>query len=239
MELTFEDFKKRAQDESLSKWEKIGFPNIYREGIEERIFEDVSTKLNLTDAKRILDIGCGCSDLVEKMISFSSKKGIELFLNDSNEMLSNIKLNDRFENIKFLPGMFPEETKSFQIERKSFDAILVYSVIQYVFNNQSLFGFIHECVKLLNSGGRLLIGDIPNFNAKDRFLNSNEANSFLVNDMKYSIEINHENIDRFDDSLILAILMRFRNFGCETYLLPQLSGLPFANRREDILIIKR
>jgi hypothetical protein len=37
---------------------------------------------------------------------------------------------------------------------------------------------------------------------------------------------------------LIAIPQRYKNFGFETYLLPQDERLPLSNRREDILIIK-
>jgi hypothetical protein len=46
-----------------------------------------------------------------------------------------------------------------------------------------------------------------------------------------------EGKERMDDSVVMSILSRFRNFGYETYLLPQDNRLPFANSREDILIV--
>ena len=42
----FEDFKNLANDPSLSKYEKIGFPDSYRAGKEEAIFHDILSKLN-------------------------------------------------------------------------------------------------------------------------------------------------------------------------------------------------
>ena len=44
--------------------------------------------------------------------------------------------------------------------------------------------------------------------------------------------------DKIDDSLVFAILNRYRNAGFETYLLEQPTDLPMGNRREDILIVK-
>jgi hypothetical protein len=50
----------------------------------------------------------------------------------------------------------------------------------------------------------------------------------------------HENLNqKMDDTVIFSLMMRLRKFGCETYLLPQNPDLPMANRREDILIVKR
>jgi len=44
MEYTFNDFKERAKDKTLSKWEIIGFPDSYRKGVESLIFNDISMK---------------------------------------------------------------------------------------------------------------------------------------------------------------------------------------------------
>jgi hypothetical protein len=43
---------------------------------------------------------------------------------------------------------------------------------------------------------------------------------------------------KIDDGVVFGILQRYRNFGFDTYLLPQNDNLPIANRREDILIKK-
>jgi trans-aconitate methyltransferase len=72
MEFTFDNFKERANDKNLSKWEKIGFPDSYRKGFEELIFEDISSKVKIKDANYILDIGCGCSELVEQFMSYEN-----------------------------------------------------------------------------------------------------------------------------------------------------------------------
>src|SRR5665213_3236592 len=44
-DLTFEDFRRLAKDDTLSSFEKIGFPNAYREGKETTIFADIVRKL--------------------------------------------------------------------------------------------------------------------------------------------------------------------------------------------------
>lgn len=61
--LTFDDFRRMANDNSLSCYEKIGFPDSYRQGKEKYIFEDILDKLPGldTEGKIILDIGPGCS----------------------------------------------------------------------------------------------------------------------------------------------------------------------------------
>jgi 2-polyprenyl-3-methyl-5-hydroxy-6-metoxy-1,4-benzoquinol methylase len=239
MEFSFDDFKRRANNSELSKWEKIGFPDSYRNGIEKQIFEDIKLKLNLEDSKMILDIGCGCSELVEHMIQYSDTQEKSLFLVDSSEMLLNIDNSTLGNNIHLVPGCFPDDNVKTKLSTESFDAILVYSVLQYIFIEQSIFSFIHECLKLLKPGGRLLLGDIPNFQSRERFLDSAKGREFLSNTVQNTINLEHANEERIDDSIIMSIMLRFRKFGCETYLVPQPMNLPFANRREDILIIKR
>ena len=41
-----------------------------------------------------------------------------------------------------------------------------------------------------------------------------------------------------DDSAVFGLLNRARTQGFHAWVLPQQSKLPFANRREDILIVK-
>lgn len=241
MEFTFDDFRKRATDKRLSKWEKIGFPDSYRSGVEKLIFQDICNKTDMNKAATILDIGCGCSELVDYFVAMANENKQALFLVDSAEMLENISNASITDYVHLIPGRFPDKEVLAKLEEASFDVIVVYSVIQYVFIDQSIFGFIHECIRLLKSGGRLLIGDIPNFQARERFLDSNEGKAFAANlhQTNNGINILHENAERIDDSVIMSILLRYRQFGCETYLLKQNNNLPFSNRREDILIIKR
>ena len=104
------------------------------------------------------------------------------------------------------------------------------------------FYFIDEAVKLLNDGGRLLIGDIPNISKRNRFFASNTGLKFHQNFTKTNTspeyEFNTLIEDKIDDSLVFAILSRYRNAGFEAYLLEQPINLPMRNRREDILIVK-
>ena len=95
MELNFDGFKERAKDDTLSKWEKIGFPDSYRKGNEREIFTDISNKLDLKQKGiKILDIGCGCSDLVEYFIDNDNNREIYLYqffkiITESKGIISN------------------------------------------------------------------------------------------------------------------------------------------------------
>jgi hypothetical protein len=104
------------------------------------------------------------------------------------------------------------------------------------------FYFIDAAVKLLNDGGRFLIGDIPNISKRNRFFASNTGlkfhQSFTKTATNPEYEFNTLIEDKIDDSLVYAILNRYRSAGFETYLLEQPASLPMSNRREDILIVK-
>ena len=237
MEWNFDDFKNRAKDNKLTPSEKVGFPESYRKGKEPLILEDIIQKTNLSANQRVLDIGCGCSDLTDLLKRYCEENEINLYLNDSHEMLSQLNFSNS-KNIKLIPGKFPDilDNKPFE---KNFDVILIYSVIQYVFNDGNMYSFIHKCLSILNKGGVILIGDIPNISSRDRFIKSDEGKKFLKSKQEdTNIKIIHQNHERIDDSIILSLIQRFRNFDCETYLLPQPNNLPFGNRREDIIIKK-
>lgn len=238
-ELTFEDFQKLAIEKNLSLPEKIGFPRSYREGYYDAILQDIFTKLpfNTETKKVILDIGCGCDVLTHQIINVCKKQKHTLLLNDSKEMLDNLPKN---KYPKLIPGKFPLEHPTLKKYKGKIDYILCYSVIFYVFANDNIYQFIHEAIDLLKHDGRMLIGDIPNFDKRNRFLNSAEGKAFLKNQKKIKGSTAHENLNqKMDDTVIFSLMMRLRKFGCETYLLPQNPDLPMANRREDILIVKR
>jgi SAM-dependent methyltransferase len=240
--LSFEDFKKLAKDDSLSVYQKIGFPDEYRKGKEKLIFDDIITKLGVTNAggKVFLDIGCGCSDLVKYIIENSLEQDYKLLLVDSSEMLDLIPAESNME--KF-PGYFPDQTGTLVDQYMGkVDYIVCYSIFHYVFYNSCIFKFLDIATSMLKPGGKLLIGDIPNISKRKRFFSSDQGIKFHQ-DFTGTDEIpvvKHMIIEptQVDDGVIFGILQRYRNFGLETYLLPQPKNLPMGNRREDILIEK-
>jgi len=244
-ELKFEDFKKLANNPKLSQYEKIGFPNSYREGKNRAIVEDINSKLPMSSTKNkiVVDIGCGCSELVQELIRVCKKNHHKLILIDSEEML---KLVPNSKNVIKLSGYFPEIPGLFEKYLNKVDYILSYSVLHYVFTESSIFDFIHKAIGLLKNGGSFLIGDIPNISKRRRFLQSAEGRNFQNNysrlnkrDLNKGWTFYDDDSQKIDDATIFLILSRFRSFNCETYLMPQKDNLPMANRREDILIVKR
>lgn len=238
-ELTFDDFKKMAANPSLSGSEKIGFPDSYRKGYSKAILEDIYTKLPIdkTQNKVIIDIGSGCDELTFELIDICKKNNHTLVLIDSDEMLANIPDS---KSVVKIGGKFPFSNNELKDYIGKTDYVLCYSVLFYVFANDNLYLFLHEALNLLKANGKFLIGDIPNIDKRDRFLESEEGKKFLQNSGQVKGSTAHDNRDqKMDDSIVLAIVARLRRFGCEAYVVPQNDNLPMSNRREDILVVKR
>jgi len=239
-DLTFDKFKTLAKDDSLSIYEKIGFYNKFREFYEQIIFEDIISKLTNFKKKNqtIVDIGAGCSKLPIHIIDWCKKQQHTLILIDSKEMLDLLPDEDFIIKI---PGKFPTDFNDFLEDYKGkVDVLLCYSVFHYIYEELPYMAFIDHSVELLAPEGQFLLGDLPNYDKRDRFFNS-------PNGIKFHQENNNTKekpkIDRYairhntiDDAVIFSILTRCRNTGLEAYLLPQNKELPMANRREDILI---
>ncbi|MDQ6765244.1 MAG: class I SAM-dependent methyltransferase [Verrucomicrobiota bacterium] len=241
-ELTFEDFKELARDQSLTAHEKIGFPNSYREGKEEVIFADIRRKLpNLEKAKQVvIDIGAGCSGLAFRMIDWCRLHQHQLVLIDSEEMLAHLP-EEAF--ITKVAGRYPEQCADvFEKFANQANAILCYSVLHYIYAETNLFSFLDKSLSLLAHGGEMLIGDIPNVSMRKRFFSSPRGiqfhKEFTGKDETPEVQFNTINNGKIDDSVLLSLVARARNSGSDAYLLPQSADLPMANRREDLLIQK-
>jgi SAM-dependent methyltransferase len=239
--LTFEDFRRLANDSDLSSYEKIGFPDEYRAKHEKYIYADIINKLKefWGKNKTILDIGCGCSDLPFMLIEKCEKQNNDLILVDSEEMLAH--LPDK-PFMKKIACRFPDCAELLDDYKDSVDIIITYSVMQHVILESNPFNFIDRALDLLKTGGKMLLGDIPNISKRKRFFSSRNGiechRKFTGTDETPRVDFMKIEHERIDDAIIFAILQRYRNSGYETYLLPQGRNLPMANRREDILIVK-
>ncbi len=240
--LTFDDFRKLANDSSLSRHEKVGFPDSYREGKEEDIFRDMRAKLsNLSlPNKKLMEIGPGCSELPVMLAQLCEMSGGELIFIDSEEMLAHLP---QAKHIIKYAGAFPSALGGdFEKWAGKIDVIIAYSVIQYVFTEGNLWGFVDRCLSLLADGGEILFGDVPNITMRKRFFASDAGaashRQYTGRDEKPEVFFNQLEPGQMDDSVVLAILARARAQGFHAWVVPQSSSLPMANRREDILIRK-
>jgi hypothetical protein len=240
-QLDFRKFVDLARDPTLSKYEKIGFPDSYRAGYEAAIFADIRVKLpNLAQPNQaVLDIGPGCSDLPGMLIELCDQAGHELVLVDSHEMLT--LLPDR-PFVRKISGLYPACGGELTSYHERINVILCYSVLQYVVVDADVFDFLDLSMSLLAAGGAMLIGDIPNESMRERFLKSEAGiafrRQFSSAGAPQAGDMDRTGRRKIDDGLVLALLARARAAGAHAYVVEQAPGLPMANRREDILIRK-
>lgn len=240
-DLTFDKFRELASAEGLSHHEKVGFPNEYREGKEESIFADMLSKVHALNVGRptVVEIGPGCSQLPIMLAQHCASNYGQVHFVDSQEMLQHLPDGP---HVHKWPGRYPQIPGLFEALTGNVDAIIAYSVIQYVFAEGNLWEFVDRCLALLKDGGEILLGDIPNVTMRKRFFSSAEGirthQQFTGRNELPSVQFNQLEPARIDDSVVLAILSRARAEGYHAWVVPQGSDLPMANRREDILIRK-
>ena len=228
-----------AKDESLSRYEKVGFPDSYRKDQEEFICQDIVEKLPLlkTQNKIVLDIGPGCSDLPIMLINLCRLNNHRLILVDSEEMLSH--LPDEPFLLK-IAAYYPHCDNLFREYTSEVDVILTYSVLHYIFAESNTWQFLDRSLELMARGGEMLIGDIPNVSKRRRFLSSPSGiafhRKFTRSQEAPKVIFNRIEPRQIDDAVVLGLVARARNQGFDAYVIPQRPDLPMANRREDILI---
>jgi hypothetical protein len=238
--LDYDTFRALAGDPNLSRHEKVGFPDSYRQGKEEAIFRDVVAKLASLQrhGARVIEIGPGCSQLPLMLAGRCAELSSQLWWVDSAEMLA---LLPDAPHIRKVPGRFPQALQAQLHELAgTIDAIVAYSVVQYVFAEGNVFQFLDTCLGLLAHGGELLIADVPNQTMRKRFFASplGEATHkrYTGRDEPPEVFFNRLEPAQMDDSVVLALLARARAQGFHAWVLPQAPDLPMANRREDILV---
>ena len=238
--LDFAAFKELAKDKTLSPHEKIGFPDSYRAEKEAIIFNDIRGKLsNLNKSGQIIvDIGAGCGALAFLLIEECLRNGNTLVLIDSEEMLSHLP-DDRA--LVKIPAYYPNDCQDFLREYHGrADAVLSYSVLHYIFDEGNLFKFLDSTLGLLAVNGECLIGDVPNVSKRKRFFSSPTGIKFHQNFMNTTdpppVEFNRIEAGQIDDAVLISLMLRARQAGFDSYILPQTDSLPMANRREDIFV---
>ena len=241
VDLDYEGFRRLAQNPHLSAHERIGFPDAYREGFEAAILRDILVKLPMIaegEGKLVVDIGPGCAGLPRMLIELCARRGHTLVLADSEEMLA--QLPDVEGVTRKCPGRFPDNRAALaQAAGRPADAILCYSVLQYIFVDSNLFDFMDAVVALLAPQGRALIGDIPNVSKRRRFFASETGQRFHMaftgTSQPPEVAFNLPSPGKIDDAVLMGLMHRAQLAGCDAWLLPQADDLPMANRRDDLL----
>ena len=239
--LGFEDFRAMALDPKLNKYQKIGAHEAFRRDQEDAIFADILGKLPTLHerGRRVIDIGPGCSDLPQMLMRTCAAQGHELFLVDSAEMLS---LLPDGVGVHKVAARFPDCDALLRQHAAGFDVVLVYSVFHYVFQEGNAWDFFDRALSLLAPGGAMLLGDLPNVSKRRRFFSSEAGvkfhQAFMQTQEPPVVDFNRLEPGRIDDSVVLSLLMRARAQGFDAYVVPQSAGLPMANRREDMLVVR-
>lgn len=238
--LTYERFRELARDPTLSASERIGFPDVMRDGYEDAIFANLLANLPALGkaGSKLLDIGIGAGTLAVRLVRHCEENGLALYAVDSSEMLALI--GSPTGTVK-IPGRFPDCLGEITTANgEGFDAIIVYSVLQHVILEANPFDFLDAALGLLRPEGRLLLGDMPNASMLKRFLASEAGIAYHKEYMKTDRppEVDWRAIERgrLDDAAIIGLLSRARAFGFNAWLLPQPATLPFHQRREDLLV---
>lgn len=212
-------------------------------GLEKYILTDIKKKLFLKKKDKLLDIGCGYSQLVKKIIKFTRRSNIELTLCDIKEVIDAIKANIKIKSkIEFVDQHFQD----YHFKGKKFNKILLYSVIHYINKPKQ---FLNKAYNLLESKGLMLIGDIPNIDKKYRFLKSSFGKEFEKKRKKrfdinkltksYSSFLKHTKQNtNINDNFIKWVKINFKKKKAKVFVLKQAKILPYSYTRQDILIKK-
>lgn len=239
--ISFDDYGLRAVDATLSNNEKVGFPDAFRDGHSETIWNDLLQKLPALSRRgtRILDIGCGCGHLPQALIQHALVHDQHLTMIDHPNMLAQL---EHVENVRLVGGQFPGILKTHaDVAESKFDVIVCYSVLQVAAAEMNPFLFADSAVELLAAGGQLIFGDIPNFSKLRRFLANDTGRAFhksyMQTDSDPDVKAFAIDKTRLDDGFILGLLTHLRMGGFEAYVLPQPQSLPLSTRREDVLVI--
>jgi 2-polyprenyl-3-methyl-5-hydroxy-6-metoxy-1,4-benzoquinol methylase len=239
--LGFDSFRDLAIDPKLSENEKIGCATGHREGFGEAIWTAIMAALPALGGRqaRVLDIGPGCAELPRRMIALAEANGHQVTMIDHREMLDQLPVSVAVTRVA---GRFPEDMPRIDQADEGFDVVLAYGVLQSVIIDGNPSFFIDAALDRLRPGGRLLIGDVPNFSKLRRFLTSDAGvahhYAYMRTDQAPEVPAFAAATDRIDDGMLLGFVLRARLAGYDAYLLPQPADLPLANRREDLLIVR-
>lgn len=204
-----------------------------------KIAPEVMKKIELKTTDSLLDIGCNCGD-VTIPLSFMCDK---VTVVDGPGPIARIKRRTSdYNKFTYVEGDFLEV----DIQEK-FDCIIAIGVLLYVNPFEKKVEFIQKALDMLKPGGRLLISDIVNNDRKKRFANSEKGKEVdqayrekfqLFTEEDVAISKHKFEGEFLNDVQLMEVLLKFRERGYETYLLPQSPELPFGYTRDDILIKK-
>jgi 2-polyprenyl-3-methyl-5-hydroxy-6-metoxy-1,4-benzoquinol methylase len=206
---------------------------------ERKIYQDILEKLQLKETDTCLDIGCSVgANLLPLSRKVKHITGIDN-INVINILKNRLKSN----NTLLISGNFL--THDF---KKKYDKIILYSVLHVFKNKKQAYLVVNKILTLLKTGGKILIGDLPNVSLKKKILKSKTGKIF-INKWNKQNRKTHEDIKAqnilaknlnyslvIDDKFIIDLLKYLRKKNLNAYVFPQKKDLPFGHTREDIVI---
>jgi len=227
--ISFDDFRVLASRDGLKPNERIDDPLDLRTGKTDATFADILLKLpRLTERERVVvDIGPGCGAMPWALAAHCRRQAHRLWLIDSPEMLAHLPDTP---GITKIPGKFPDIFGDLGLLIGKADAVLAYSMLHYVFEHDNIWEFFDRALALLASGGRLLLGDVPNWSKRKRMLCA-QGQALPQTDIRDG-EIWPGGLS---DGVLFGLMARATESGFDAYLLPQPPDLPMAERRVDLL----
>lgn len=206
---------------------------------EKLVPKDVMAKLEINAEDSFLDIGCGLGLNLEPI----SKIARVCAACDHPNVIA--KLKEKRGEIK--ADLYSGNFLELDFDR-TYTKILAYSVLPALPDKEALYAFVEKALSLLDTKGRMLLGDLGNSDKKKRFLNSERGKAFQAEWERLCREQNagedaagfqteDDGAVAIDDRFILDLMAFIRTKGFDAYLFDQPSNLPFGNTREDLLVV--
>jgi cyclopropane fatty-acyl-phospholipid synthase-like methyltransferase len=205
--------------------------------LKKRIFRDIRSKIDLKKNDKILDIGCADCEITK----YYKKYTPHIDAIDHKEIVK--KCKKKYNFINFYEGSFLRANNFYN---NKYDKIVAYSVVSCLSNISEFHQFVKKAIRLLNPGGRLLIGDIPNVSKKNRFKKSpfftkidsiwNKKKKIDKNSPFKDLSVDNRLL-KLDDLKLIKIIKKYNSKNTEMYYLNQ-DNLYLSNTRIDLLVKK-
>jgi ubiquinone/menaquinone biosynthesis C-methylase UbiE len=216
-----------------------------------KIFNDINGKMHFTTEDVVLDIGCGNGAIAEFIAPVVKKI---ILLDGAPKMLEFAKQTAKnFTNVEFRLADINKENDFTTLG--NFDKIMCYSVAHYLDNYNRFEALLEEMINAIKPGGRILVGDIPLIDKREKYLQDRKKRIFLnfFSNIKYYVKKTatklitaktkpsadlKDNVS-FNREKIMATIKKLQTENLNLSLVGQQRGLPFFNSREDLLIVKK
>lgn len=210
---------------------------------ERHIAADVIPKMQVAPHHRVLDIGCGSGLLVIPLAQMVE----EVVGLDHPDVVAALGATINLPNITLIGGGFPDTPVP-----GPFDRIVAYSVMQCNPDYASALAFVRAAAQMLADQGRLVIGDIPSSDRRERFRASARGQAFEAEwaALRKASPAAQDEASAFasladatalgplTDAQILDMAGVLRGDGFDVWIVPQSPDLPFGHTREDMIIVR-